>query len=111
MDVCISNVINASRNIYAYVNGNPVTAIDPLGLKMFCLPGMKCWSDQLPPMDKIPPKDPGSPGKPRQKGQGEECAKQPVLENCIQCCTFRNRFNPNNVTPCIINYCTDPRGI
>ena len=98
-------------NEYTYVNGNTLRWIDPNGLKMFCFPGMKCWSDKIPPTDKIPPKEPTSPGKPNQKEQGDECSKQPVLENCIQCCSFRNRFNPNMITPCVINSCTDPRGI
>ena len=99
-------------NTYAYVNGNPLSYIDPYGLKGICYNGWGwCGSDQLPPTDKIPQKIPKPPGSPTKGVQGEECAKQPILEECEACCAYRNRFNPAAITTCDIKYCTDPRGI
>ena len=98
-------------NTYAYVYDNPLGFVDPYGLKGVCFPGMKCWSDKMPPLPQPKDPTPGSPGKPNFDPQGGECSQQPILENCIECCTYRNRYDPKNISPCIINSCTDPRGI
>jgi RHS repeat-associated protein len=102
-------------NLYQYTNSNPVSFTDPLGLKAFCLPGMKCWSDIPDPTESIPPKSPKQPESPigpNAKPKGEECTHfLPSVSGCTACCAKMNRMNPNIITPCVINYCTDPAGI
>lgn len=102
------------NHIYSYVGSNPIGLIDLFGLAAVgCTEGVGCYPTEVPPTDRIPPKAPapGAPGKPGPKVLGEECVKQPVLEACIECCQFRNRFNPPVITLCITKFCTDPRGI
>jgi hypothetical protein len=69
------------------------------------MPGMRCWSNELDPTQKLPAPLPEDPRKPPSgnKPDPDFCAKtQALLPNCQQCCTriaqtFRD---PSFVSPC-----------
>jgi RHS repeat-associated protein len=108
--------LRAGLNTYAYVEGSPLWLIDEFGLasKPPICSGKDCPDPPFCPTPEgprpCPQPGPSKPGKDKSP-KGDECKSQPLLETCIECCSIRNRFNPGNISPCIIKNCTDPRGI
>jgi RHS repeat-associated protein len=97
--------------LYAYVASDPLNQFDFYGLSTGCVAGAGCYSNQLPPIDKVPaplPKDPRYPA-PKDKPDPDWCAqKQAILANCQQCCgriaqLFRDAAY---VSPCNVS-CND----
>ena len=97
--------------LYAYVASDPLNQFDFYGLSTGCVPGAGCYSNQLPPTDRIPaplPKDPRYP-IPKNKPGPDFCANtQAIVENCRECCgriayAFRDAAY---VSPCNIS-CND----
>jgi large repetitive protein len=91
-------------NEYVYVKGNTLRWFDSNGLDMFCLPGMKCWSDKIPPTDNIPPTD-----KKRKKVDNKCAERQPTFVTCMACCQAAAQSCPGDTgNPCRLDCMAAP---
>jgi hypothetical protein len=106
-------------NTFGYVESSPLGTIDRMGLSSgppICN-GKDCPNPPFCPTPNgprpCPQPDPKPPKKPSPFGtpKGDECAAFPDTTTCAECCAARNRWSPNNITPCVVKNCTDPRGI